>query len=63
MIGFLQYLAPTLQFLIGVFIFHESFPPSRMLGFSLIWVALLTYSLDSVLKGRKKIIPVGEIGA
>jgi chloramphenicol-sensitive protein RarD len=62
MIGFLQYLAPTLQFLIGVFIFYESFPPSRLLGFSLIWAALLIYSLDSVLKGRKKIVPVGEIG-
>jgi chloramphenicol-sensitive protein RarD len=62
MIGFLQYLAPTLQFLIGVFIFHESFPPSRLLGFSLIWVALLIYSLDSLLKSRKKAIPVGEIG-
>ena len=62
MIGFLQYLAPTLQFLIGVFIFHEDFPPSRLLGFSLIWVALLIYSLDSVLNGRKKVAPVGEAG-
>jgi chloramphenicol-sensitive protein RarD len=62
MIGFLQYLAPTLQFMIGVFIFHESFPSSRLLGFGLIWAALLIYSLDSVLKGRKKAIPVGEIG-
>lgn len=62
MIGFLQYLAPTLQFLIGVFIFHESFPASRLLGFSLIWLALLVYSLDSVLNGRRKVAPVGEIG-
>lgn len=62
MIGFLQYLAPTLQFLIGVFIFHESFPASRLLGFGLIWVALLIYSLDSVFKGRKKSVAVGEIG-
>jgi chloramphenicol-sensitive protein RarD len=62
MIGFLQYLAPTLQFLIGVFIYHESFPPSRLLGFSLIWLALSIYSLDSVLNSRRKIIPVGEIG-
>ncbi len=62
MIGFLQYLAPTLQFLIGVFIYHEDFPPSRILGFSLIWLALLIYSLDSVLNSRKKVIPVGNIG-
>ena len=62
MIGFLQYLAPTLQFLIGVFIFHEDFPSSRLLGFSLIWVALLIYSLDSVFNGRKKILPVMKTG-
>ena len=62
MIGFLQYLAPTLQFLIGVFIFHEDFPSSRLLGFSLIWVALLIYSLDSVFNGRKKILPVRKTG-
>jgi chloramphenicol-sensitive protein RarD len=61
-IGFLQYLAPTLQFLIGVFIYHENFPPSRIFGFSLIWVALIIYSLDSVFKSRKKLIPVGEMG-
>jgi len=62
MIGFLQYLAPTLQFLIGVFIFQEDFPPSRLLGFVLIWAALLTYSLDSLWNSRKKAIPLGEIG-
>ena len=62
MIGFLQYLAPTLQFLIGVFIFHEAFPPSRLLGFSMIWVALLIYSTDTVLNGRKKTVPIGEMG-
>jgi len=62
MIGFLQYIAPTLQFLIGVFIYHEDFPPSRILGFSLIWLALLIYSLDSVLNGRKKVIPLENIG-
>jgi chloramphenicol-sensitive protein RarD len=62
MIGFLQYLAPTLQFLIGVFIFHEAFPASRLLGFSMIWVALLLYSLDTVLNGRKKTVLIGEIG-
>jgi len=61
-VGFLQYLAPTLQFLIGVFIYHEDFPPSRILGFSLIWLALLIYSLDSVLNGRKKVILAGNIG-
>lgn len=62
MIGFLQYLAPTLQFLIGVFIYRESFPTSRLLGFSLIWIALIIYSLDSLLHSRVKAVLVGEIG-
>ena len=62
MIGFLQYLAPTLQFLIGVYIFRESFPPSRLLGFSLIWMALVVYSLDSVLSSRKKANMAGASG-
>ena len=56
MIGFLQYLAPTLQFLIGVFVFHESFPSSRLLGFGMIWAALLLYSLESVWNGRQRAI-------
>jgi chloramphenicol-sensitive protein RarD len=62
MIGFLQYLAPTLQFLIGVFIFREDFPLSRLVGFCLIWVALLVYSLESLANGRRRAVVVGEIG-
>lgn len=62
MLGFLQYMAPTLQFLIGVFVYHESFPPSRLFGFSLIWIALFIYSLDSVFNGRRKAIATGAAG-
>lgn len=39
-LGFFQYLAPTFQFLSAVFFFHEPLDGSRLLGFSLIWVAL-----------------------
>ncbi|RMF43624.1 MAG: EamA family transporter RarD, partial [Anaerolineae bacterium] len=46
MVGFLQYLAPTLQFLIGVFVYHEPFPVERLLGFSLVWAGLLVYALE-----------------
>ena len=48
-LGFIQYLAPTLQFLIGVFVYGEAFTPDRMIGFGLIWIALAIYSLDSLL--------------
>jgi chloramphenicol-sensitive protein RarD len=53
MLGFIQYIAPTLQFLLGVFIFYEPFPPARLVGFSIIWLALLVYSLEGVFFNRK----------
>ena len=46
-LGVLQYISPTLQFALGVWLFHEAFAPARMFGFSLIWLALLIYSVDS----------------
>ncbi len=48
MLGFIQYIAPTLQFLIGVLIYGEVFSFGRMIGFGLIWLALMIYSVDSV---------------
>ncbi|MEM7333772.1 MAG: EamA family transporter RarD [Chloroflexota bacterium] len=51
-IGILQYIAPTLQFLIGLFIFQEPFTQSQLIGYSIIWCALLIYALDGVRNGR-----------
>ena len=45
-LGLLQYLSPTLQFLIGICVFHEPFSALRMVGFGLIWAALVLYSID-----------------
>ncbi len=42
-VGLLQYLAPTLQFLIGVLAYHEPFTRSHLLGYSLVWLALLIF--------------------
>ncbi len=53
MLGFIQYIAPTLQFLLGVFAYHEPFPMARLVGFSIIWLALLVYTLEGVLFSRK----------
>ncbi|MGV8876473.1 MAG: EamA family transporter RarD [Rhodoglobus sp.] len=44
--GLAQYLAPILQLMVGVFIFHESMPPERWLGFAIVWVALVILSFD-----------------
>ena len=52
-IGILQYIAPTLQFLIGVLIYHESFTMDRLVGFSLIWLALVIYSGENIWFNRR----------
>jgi len=52
-LGILQYVGPTLQFLIGVLVFHEPFPRARAVGFVLIWAALAFYAADSLWRSRK----------
>lgn len=47
-IGILQYIAPTLQFLIGRFIYQEPFSTTSLIGFSIVWVALFIYATESV---------------
>jgi chloramphenicol-sensitive protein RarD len=51
-VGFLQYIAPSLNFLLAIFVFHEAFDTARLIGFALIWVALAVYSVDLVRAGR-----------
>lgn len=48
MLGLLQYLTPTLQFLCGVFVFGEPMSVERWVGFALVWVALMCMSIDAV---------------
>ncbi|MCB1454943.1 MAG: EamA family transporter RarD, partial [Nitratireductor sp.] len=50
-IGIMQYIAPTMIFLIAVFVFGEPFDRSRMIAFALIWTALAIYSW-SMFRGR-----------
>jgi len=57
MIGILQYIAPTLQFLLGVLVFGEAFTSARVVGFSIIWLALLLYSVESYLVRRRMTLP------
>lgn len=51
--GILQYISPSLQFGIGVWLFHEPFESARLIGFVLIWVALVVYSLEGWWFSRK----------
>jgi len=54
-LGLLQYLTPTLQFLLGVLYFHEDMPAGRWVGFVLVWVALAIFTVDSVRHQRRNL--------
>ncbi len=51
-IGLLQYITPTLQFSVGVWVRHEDMPTARWAGFLIIWIALTTLALDLVKSSR-----------
>ncbi|MCG3085087.1 EamA family transporter RarD [Anoxybacillus sp. LAT_35] len=53
-LGFLQYISPTLSLLLGVFLFHEPFTNAHMYAFSCIWTALLLFSLSSTWEKRRE---------
>ncbi|WP_430867764.1 EamA family transporter RarD [Demequina aurantiaca] len=63
--GLLQYIAPTMMFILAVWHFNEPMPPSRWAGFALIWVALIVLTVDGFRsQSRRKIpktAPVGEV--
>lgn len=53
-VGILQYIAPTLQFLLGVFVYNEPFTQARLVGFAAIWIALAIYSVEGLLVERRR---------
>jgi chloramphenicol-sensitive protein RarD len=56
-LGLLQYLTPTVQFLLGVLYFGERMPPARWIGFGLVWAALAVLTAD-ILRRRRAPAPV-----
>lgn len=52
-LGLLQYLAPSVQLGLGVWVFHESFSQSRLISFGFIWAALALYTADNLLAQRR----------
>jgi chloramphenicol-sensitive protein RarD len=51
-LGLLQYLSPTIQFVLGVWLFHEAFTSDRMVGFVMIWAALALFAGEGLLRHR-----------
>ena len=61
-VGLLQYIAPTLQFLIGVFLYKEPFDQSLLIGFIIIWIALILFWVENYLSHRTPVEPIPELG-
>ncbi|TYT27617.1 EamA family transporter RarD [Luteimonas viscosa] len=55
-VGLLQYLAPTLQLLLGVFFFGEAFGADRAIGFAIIWTGLAVFAIDGALAARRRVV-------
>jgi chloramphenicol-sensitive protein RarD len=54
-LGILQYISPSLQMLLGVWLYGEAFEPARAIGFYLIWIALVLYSAEGFLNARRQL--------
>jgi chloramphenicol-sensitive protein RarD len=54
-VGILQYIAPTIQFLLGLYVFHEAFSSAQLLGFACVWVALILFGVDGLLTRRRAV--------
>ena len=63
MIGLMQFIAPTIQFSIGVFVYNEPFSHNQLIGFSIVWLALIIFWLEGYFANRKIAIePISELG-
>jgi chloramphenicol-sensitive protein RarD len=54
-IGLLQYLAPTIQFALGVLVFREAMPAMRWVGFMLVWLALAIFTYEAITHRRRQL--------
>ncbi|GEL96325.1 EamA family transporter RarD [Cellulomonas composti] len=55
-VGLLQYITPTMHFVIGVLLLDEHMPPARWWGFALVWVALVALAVDGWRTGRAQVL-------
>lgn len=62
-IGLLQYLTPTLQFIIGLAVFHEAMSPGRWAGFVLVWSALAVFTFEAIAHRRRQLRLAAEATA
>lgn len=61
-LGLLQYLSPTIQFLLGVWLFHEAFSSDRLVGFLMIWAALALFAGEGLWRNRSAASRAAQAG-
>jgi len=62
-LGLLQYLAPVIQFALGVLLFREDMTAGRWIGFGLVWIALVIFTVETINHGRQQLRLVAEASA
>jgi chloramphenicol-sensitive protein RarD len=62
-LGLIQYISPTMQFVLGVWLFHEALEPSRLVAFACIWAALAVYTLEGLWASRRELKLMASAGA
>ena len=60
-LGLLQYLAPVLQFALGITVLGEHMPPGRWIGFALVWIALVVFTYDAIRERRRQLDIAGRV--
>jgi chloramphenicol-sensitive protein RarD len=54
-LGLMQYLTPSVQFLLGIVVFHEPMPAMRLVGFCLIWLSLAIFTFETLRHHRRQV--------
>lgn len=62
LMGILQYISPTLQFLLGVMVYREEFDKTRFMGFCIVWSALIIFWVENYIHHRQPVQPLPELG-
>jgi chloramphenicol-sensitive protein RarD len=52
-VGLLQYITPTIQFLLGVLVYGEAFSSAQFVGFGLVWLALIIFTAENLWQRRR----------
>jgi chloramphenicol-sensitive protein RarD len=63
LLGVLQYLSPTLQWVVGIYVFGEAFDPHKAIGFGIIWFALLLFAAEGAWAGWQRTREAGARAA